>query len=287
VHPHLLPVAQGWGGGGYLWLIAALAGLVLIRRFRAVGPHAPSLRRRPRSRDGIERPIVISVHIPKCGGFSFQRVLLRIYGKKGVWLNYGPAISSPTQARCDPIPPGVRCIHGHFMSNAFDTCATPFELVTWLRHPVERVISNYYHFLRHPDQNPCCRELFDKRLSLEQFAELDLMRNEMTRYLAGKPVEAFRFIGILEEFEESLKAFGAVFGIQVPAAPPRENVNPDRITENYRVPDRTYQHILALNGRDLMTYNLAMARLGYGGAEQWSTRATDCLSNLSGYSKVS
>jgi hypothetical protein len=235
---------------------------LLIERFRAFGSQPLSLWRQ--FRPDNSGPIVISVHIPKCGGTSFQHVLLRLYGKKRVWLNYDPAIFCPTQVRCNLIPPGVRCIHGHFMSDAFDACVPRFELVTWLRHPVERVISNYHHFLRHPDPgDPRCRELLGRGLSLEQFAELDLMRNEMTRYMAGKPVEAFKFIGIMERFEESLKAFGAAVGVPVPAEAPRENVNPYRTTGNYPVSNRTYQRILELNLHDLMTYDLAMAQLDH------------------------
>ena len=263
-HQNLRRVVHGRDGRmWYVWPgpVAALAALVLIRRFHALGPHVPSLQRSwPRSRNN--GPLVISVHIPKCGGTSFQHILLRIYGKKRVWLNYDPAIFSPAQARCDLIPPRARCIHGHFMSTTFDACVPQLELVTWLRHPVQRVVSEYHHFLRHPDtDDPCCRELLGRRLSLEQFAELNLMRNTMTRYMAGKPVEAFKFIGIMERFKESLKAFGAAFGIPVPAEPPYENVNPYRTTENYPISDRTYQRILELNLSDLATYELAMARL--------------------------
>ena len=133
--------------------------------------------------------MIISVHIPKCGGTSFRHVLRDIYGES-LWLNYGAIFSQP-QAAPGLIPGGTRCIHGHFLGDAFDELVPRPRLVTWLRHPVERVVSNYYHFLRSPDpRDTCCRDLIEKGLSLEQFAELDWMRNEATRYMAGKPVEA-------------------------------------------------------------------------------------------------
>jgi hypothetical protein len=209
--------------------------------------------------------MIVSVHIPKCGGISFQHVLRRIYGRRGLWLNYG-AFTNRTEARYELIPAGTQCIHGHFLADTFDDFVPQPELVTWLRHPVERVVSNYHHFLRHPDPgNPCCRALLERRLTLEEFAELDLMRNEATRYLAGRPVEAFKFIGIMENFAESLAMFGAAFGVAVPEEPPRENVNPGRVTDRYPMTCRTYEDILALNLRDLMTYEVARAQL-------WSER---------------
>jgi len=216
-------------------------------------------------------PVIVSIHIPKCGGISFQHVLRGIYGKKRLWLNYGAFINRE-QARYDLIPPGTRCIHGHFLADTFDELVPQPELVTWLRHPVQRVVSNYYHFLRHPDPgNPCCRELLEKRLSLEKFAELDFMRNEATRYLAGKPLSAFKFVGIMEKFEESLAVFGTTFGVSVPTEPPRENRNPGRFTDTYPLCPRTYDHILSLNLRDLMVYGQVLAQLW---SERQRARAT-------------
>jgi hypothetical protein len=207
--------------------------------------------------------VILSIHIPKCGGTSFRHVLRKIYGD-GLWLNYGTIFSRP-QAHPSLLPAGTNCIHGHFLGNAFDELVPQPELVTWLRHPVERVVSNYFHFLRSPDlRDNCCRELFDKKLSLEQFAELDWMRNEATRYMAGKPAGAFKFIGIVERFDESLRSFGRTFAVPVPKESPQENLNPVRATATYPISDRTYQHILALNQRDLTTYELANAMLADG-----------------------
>jgi hypothetical protein len=200
--------------------------------------------------------MIISIHIPKCGGTSFRSVLEGIYGER-LWLNYG-IMFSPAQVRTDLIPRDTRCIHGHFLADTFDALAPPPRLVTWLRHPVERVVSNYYHFLRSPDRrDACCRQLLDQGLSLEQFAELDWMRNEATRYMAGKSVEAFAFVGIMERFDESMQVFSSRFGVPVPAESPRANVNPDRSAETYSISVKTYEHILSLNFRDLLAYDLA------------------------------
>lgn len=205
--------------------------------------------------------MVVSVHIPKCGGISFQHVLRGIYGKRRLWLNYG-AFFDRSQARYELIPQGTLCVHGHFLSDAFDELVPRPELVTWVRHPVERVVSNYYHFLRHPDpENPCWRELASRHLGLEEFAGLEGMRNEATRYLAGKPLSAFRFVGIMEHYPECLRSFGQVFGVKVPSEPPHENVNPERATDRYPISSRTYDRILSLNLRDLVLYETALASL--------------------------
>jgi hypothetical protein len=204
--------------------------------------------------------MLVSIHVPKCGGSSFQHVLRGIFGKK-LWLNYG-AFSEREAARYDLIPRGTRCVHGHFRADTFDDLVPEPDLVTWLRHPVDRVVSSYCHFQRHPEPaNACYRALTEQRLSLEAFAELELMRNEATRYLAGKPLAAFRFVGVMERFADSLRLFGEAFGVRVPAVPPLENVNPERVTEHYPISRPTYDRILALNARDLMLYEGALAGL--------------------------
>src|ERR1700678_709074 len=113
--------------------------------------------------------MVISVHVPKSAGTSFRRVLDEVCGAR-IWDNYG-TIFSRDQARAELVPPGARIIHGHFIADAFDDLFPRRRLVTWVRHPVERLVSNYHHFLRSPDmRDGCCRLLHEYKVSLRQFA---------------------------------------------------------------------------------------------------------------------
>lgn len=204
--------------------------------------------------------MLVSIHIPKCGGTSFRHVLQALHGDR-LFLNYG-AIFNRAQARPGVVPAGTRCIHGHFFADAFDDLFSGRRLITWVRHPVERVVSNYHHFLRSPDlRDDCCRTLLEQKLTLRQFAELDWMRNESTRYLAGKKIGEFAFVGVAERFLESLRLFGEEFGYLVPLAPPRENLNPTRESSRYPMSDEDYAHILSLNSLDLAWYDQAQRRL--------------------------
>jgi hypothetical protein len=204
--------------------------------------------------------MLVSVHIPKCGGTSFRHVLQALFGER-LFLNYG-AIFTRAQARVGLLPPNPACIHGHFFADAFDDLFPERQLITWVRHPVERVVSNYYHFLRSPDlRDDCCRALVEDRLTLREFAELDWMRNEGTRYLVGKPIGDFCFVGVAERFLESLRVFSETFAIDLPPAAPRENLNPARAASRYPLSDEDYGHILALNALDLAWYDQAVRRL--------------------------
>ena len=204
--------------------------------------------------------MLISVHIPKCAGTSFRHVLQGLYGER-IRLNYGE-IFSRAQARPALVPAGTACIHGHFFADAFDDFYPKATFITWLRHPVERVVSNYEHFLRSPDwRDDCCRALYGQRLGLREFAELEWMRNMATRYLADKSLAEFAFVGVAERFSESLHVFGAACGWPTDLPAPRENINPLRARPRYSLAPETYEHLLALNGDDLAIYEQAVARL--------------------------
>lgn len=204
--------------------------------------------------------MLISVHIPKCAGTSFRHILRDVY-RDALWLNYGTAFVRE-QAHAGLIPPGTRCIHGHFLANAFDDVLPRHTLITWLRHPVERLISNYYHFLRSPDmRDDCCRGLHERRLSLLQFAELDWMRNEATRYMAGRSLPDFEFVGIVEHFSTSLDILSGKLGWTTAILPRVYNINPERTGEHYEISTRDYDIIAALNSKDVDIYHDALAAL--------------------------
>jgi hypothetical protein len=204
--------------------------------------------------------VVISVHIPKCAGTSFRHVLQRLYGER-LWLNY-EACFSREQARHAAVPENVACIHGHFLADTFNDRIAARRLITWVRHPVERLVSNYYHFLRSPDlRDDSCRQLLERELSLREFAELEWSQNVMSRYLAGCPLDAFAFIGVAERFHASLGLFGATVGHAVSGPPPRVNVNPSRPAGRYALPEGERDYLLWLNDADFVLYQSAVARL--------------------------
>lgn len=204
--------------------------------------------------------MIISVHVPKTAGTSFRLVLDEVCGAR-TWYNYG-TIFTREQAREELVPPDTTLIHGHFLADAFDELFPERQLVTWVRHPVERLVSNYHHFLRTPDmRDDCCRALHEHKLSLREFSDLEWMRNETSRYLANKPVGDFEFIGISERFDESIRQFCGTFGFREVARLPRANVNPGRSSESYELSQADREHILGRNAADMEWYDLAMRRL--------------------------
>jgi hypothetical protein len=132
--------------------------------------------------------------------------------------------------------------------------------MTWVRDPVERVVSSYYHRLRDPDwRHPVCRELHSKKLSLIAYAALPLVRNEMARFFGNKNPADFFFIGVVEEFEQSLEDMAWL--LEIPAPPfRRDNVNPDKRTACYELDPVVRREIGELNERDMELYGQCLNR---------------------------
>jgi hypothetical protein len=204
--------------------------------------------------------MIVSVHVPKCAGTSFRNILDVIFGD-GIWHNYG-TIFTRDQAVAQSIPARARAIHGHFIADAFDDLFPKRRLITWVRDPVERVVSNYYHCLRAPDmRDDCCRIVHEQRLGLLEFADLDWMKNLSTRYLANKPVADFAFVGIAERFDKSIEVFSRNMGFRRVMGVPRLNVNPKRLEATYGLSREERSFILERNGKDLAWYEQACLRL--------------------------
>ena len=97
---------------------------------------------------------IISIHIPKTAGTSFRNILKAVYSKEQV---VRIDISLPSEKTSFPstshpppkhLPRGCRVIHGHFRYRdlaEFYKLNSDIPIITWVRDPVERVISNYYY----------------------------------------------------------------------------------------------------------------------------------------------
>src|SRR5687768_13905304 len=160
---------------------------------------------------------LISVHIPKCAGTSFATVLERIYGKAllGDQVDQPMDPERPFQKNFaawkeeqdrKPAPPGVRAIHGHFWAGKYDRQAPDARRITWLRHPIKRLVSHYYFWMSKPElPHSLHKYVVQNKLSLLEFAEIPQARNILhDTFLRGRSLEEFDFVGIQEHFAEDL-----------------------------------------------------------------------------------
>ncbi len=174
---------------------------------------------------------LIFQHIPKTAGTTLSFILTHhfqeqdIYHVRNLKQMNGPAYSSHFGSTDNFIAlhpderNSFRLIIGHETFGLHRHLNHPVKYITFVRDPVERVISQYCQYRRMIKAN----ELDDEQLTLEQFLALNphVMNNYQTRNLSGldfvsyTPKECyqktlenidqyFSFVGIVERFDESL-----------------------------------------------------------------------------------
>ncbi len=202
----------------------------------------------------------LSIHIPKTAGVSIRNILKEHFGS-GFVLNYWQ-ITDAAGRVVEQVPSDATCVHGHYQTDQLTGLFPAARLITWVRDPVERVVSSYYHRLRDPDpMHPVCHELHSKKLSLTAYAALPLVQNEMTRYFGSKKPADFFFIGIVEEFDRSLAVMAQQLGIPLPPSR-RDNINPEKSGGRYELDFAVRQAILAVNEQDADLYADCRRRWG-------------------------
>lgn len=118
-------------------------------------------------------------------------------------------------------------------------------LITWLRHPVDRVISHY-------NVVKSSKRYMTKFSGIISFAEST--PNLMT-YFTGGDLSRFSFIGIQEFFEEDLKRMFKVLGI-----PEIKYENKHKSKRHFRISEREKEGIIKVNNKDMKLYREALIR---------------------------
>src|SRR2546426_12314755 len=105
-----------------------------------------------RNNGGNSRPTVIFLHIPKAAGSTFSSVLEARFDPKRTFIVRDSVrdverLKGLTEAERAQL----QLITGHLPYGIHEHLSQPFEYITILRNPVERMISHYYYVLRSPD----------------------------------------------------------------------------------------------------------------------------------------
>ena len=155
---------------------------------------------------------LISVHLPKTAGTAFRHVLIDIYGLKGVLEDYPPdRIHNPDSE----ITKETKVIHGHFDPIKYRNYFPAAKRIVWLRHPLFRLISEYFFAKTINDRNNAIHaRLLDENLSILDFAKIPQMKNFITQKLGGMPLSEFNFVGIQEFYQADLKDLQKTMGWQ-------------------------------------------------------------------------
>ena len=206
---------------------------------------------------------LISIHIPKTAGTSFRNILKDVYGDQNVVRLDIPNNVELNKKKFEgrSLDPEIKVIHGHFsykrLTEAFEI-PEDIPVITWLRDPATRVISNYYYLdmiLRKEldEERKGLNILLKMEKSLLEYASTKVNRNRIWKFMKGIAIEDLFFVGLTEHYEEDLEYLGKKLGWK------RHRVFKHNPTaKKPEVDQETIDRIKELNSEDYKIYNRAL-----------------------------
>jgi hypothetical protein len=175
----------------------------------------------------MQRDLVF-LHVPKTGGTAVRTALVRACRDRRTLFDYGAGEKQTTPALRAALYAEERTgdgallrrtlddrrglmLIGHFKAEKYWDAFHPDSFVTFLRDPIDRLISEYNHHVER------------RRLTtpIEEFVEQSLFRRHVSALFRGVDPAEFGFVGFTETFEDDLRSLSARLGR--PLAAVREN----------------------------------------------------------------
>nr|WP_298057046.1 sulfotransferase family 2 domain-containing protein [uncultured Halomonas sp.] len=159
------------------------------------------------------------VHIPKTAGTSFRLAAEAYLGQSRIVYDYGKKAPETSAAvhhyvyqRQTPdfwalkqriLQEDAALLGGHVNAGRFVPIIGALNTLSFVRDPLQRMMSEYLHFVRHQDYQE----------SFSTFYSRPTMQNPLSRFLQGIEVEAMGFLGITERYAQSLEIINARYGM--------------------------------------------------------------------------
>ncbi len=217
------------------------------------------------------------MHIPKAAGMSLISILDQRYTADEICPlhdSYRKFLAYTPEERAR-----FRFIRGHFPYSLKDQLPRPPRLLTFLRHPVARVLSAVNQHRRNEQQGVSFFEQLIGDISLEEFLRHprfgEAVQNVAVKYLndilmlgykqrkplslelAKERLETFDVIGLVEEFEQSLELLAYTFGFPPILEVPYVNVDPQRASRQAEVKQNILDYIAETNREEMELYEYA------------------------------
>ena len=226
--------------------------------------------------------MLIFVHIPKTAGTTFKNILvpgmklkrdeLIVVESQGWNTDQSSFINVRTGLPGTvPLKPKntAKLITGHFKADKFESIYPDATYITWLRDPIERLLSYYYYYLiQDPGRygNNATKHRSYDIVDLDYFVTRPYNNNSMSAQL-NRSLDTFKFIGISEHFDKELERYDSIMGTNLASNKnyTNHNVNPTKSThtEKYTISDELKQKLIELNREDYDLYNKCLKLAGY------------------------
>lgn len=210
---------------------------------------------------------LISQHIPKTAGTSFRLYLKEQFGENNVMRLDIPILEDVIRINNEvheggELPVAV-VYHGHFKCESLKSLVDNYDdipKITWLRNPVDRVISNYFYLeerLRDElsERKKGLNILSKMQRTLMEYAQAEINRNRISKFIGNMSLDDYDFVGVVEYFEVDMRRLEQIMGWKEKRL---DSVN--RTRNKPPVSEETREAIAQLNTDDMAIYNLAVEK---------------------------
>lgn len=195
----------------------------------------------------------VFVHIPKTAGTSFRIAIERKIKLDKVLYDYGKSSRTTSPLIVETIYSDkalellkhlneIKFIMGHFNVTKYYTILQKPKIITFIRDPLQRVISEYKHKQR----------LDGYSEPFETFYTQENQQNKQYKFLGGVKLEDIFFIGLTEEYDKSILLFNKKTNLKIHVL--GLNKSEKSLQAKYDIPDKTRKVLEELNSKDMDLY---------------------------------
>ena len=198
---------------------------------------------------------IVFVHIPKTAGTSFRVAAEDYFGSERVLKDYGADSEETSQAILDTVyadgsmpQRDFRFLTGHYPASKYANKFNNAALVTFVRDPVSRVLSEFQHFVN----------LNGYAGSFEDFYTTEEFCDRQSRLIGLDASTDIDFVGVTDMYNESVERFNQLYGADIQCL----SLNPGSYrTVAPKVAPEVAEQIIAFNQNDMALYTSAKAAL--------------------------
>ena len=159
-----------------------------------------------------EANLTVSVHIPKTAGTTVAEIFSRSLRRRIIFDYDGydnPFVASDLITRhTEFIEQYFRVLHGHFYAKKYFDVFPNAHFIATLRHPVDRVISQYMHEYNENSSDAWYHKAIQSgEMDVVDFAAQQGVGDAMSLHLAGRPLQEYDLLIVSESLKQSMAVY--------------------------------------------------------------------------------
>ena len=169
------------------------------------------------------------------------------------------ALNAEGKQISDVIGKEIKVIHGHFFYKEIKNIVKQDnpKLVTFMRDPVSRVISNYNWWIHTIQRDANHRQRHRINETLEEYASQPDVRNKVAQFLSGVRLKNFDFIGFLENLDDDVTKLAKVLDWRKVELKHEKDSKTFKTGKSREISPDLRKMIERLHSKDIKLYNKA------------------------------